>query len=646
MEFLPEQAPDSLSMYFFWLILMLVLNSGLQTAIAQPIAAPDTGSTYQIPVQLLSASSDESRIAVSELLDAQTDQRRIADVHQLLLQGDIHRQAWQPKEQAPPTHNRFNETLWFHQRLQWDQPQTSPRLLTLNWAFYTLAEIWICEKECIQLSALQEQYPHQYGPTIPLVFELPPASAPAFDLYLKLRTSGKMAVPLTVWTTDAFWEYHTRLLLMLGAFFGILLIMLLYNLILSSLLHDEVYVWYAGYVVATMIYALSLNGVGRAFLWGDIWWTKEHLIGVSACASMGLALQFYRSILDTDSWHTPLARLTKVIVWFWLLLALLQATPLARPVTTLWDFTALITMPLTTLLGICAWRKGNPTGLYLTIGWLLMSVASIVTIMGLMDLYPIQSWHIALLDLGIALETALFSFALAERINREREQKQQAQEQSLRYLREAAEAREMALSISSEARNQLENQVERRTRELRIAMSRLETLNITLEARSRMDGLTGLANRRHLDDCLKEAVLTAQHRHWHLSVIMGDIDHFKRLNDEHGHSARDACLIHVAGIWQQILNHHAQVIARYGGEEFVAILPGVHADKARQLAMQLRLAIAHRPCHYQGQSIDVTMSLGVFTDANRTHTEEQILRAVDKALYDAKHGGRNCVRIA
>jgi diguanylate cyclase (GGDEF)-like protein len=183
----------------------------------------------------------------------------------------------------------------------------------------------------------------------------------------------------------------------------------------------------------------------------------------------------------------------------------------------------------------------------------------------------------------------------------------------------------------------LERKVAQRTSELAAANEQLEEL-------SRTDPLTGLANRRWLEDILEREWRQAAAADRAISIIMVDIDHFKAYNDRLGHQAGDECLRRVA----TTLAHHARpgdVVARYGGEEFSIILPDCDLPGAHRIAEGLRVAVAGlRAPHPAAPEGHVTISVGVASSVpSPDATAEQLLGRADHGLYEAKQAGRNRV---
>ncbi len=155
-----------------------------------------------------------------------------------------------------------------------------------------------------------------------------------------------------------------------------------------------------------------------------------------------------------------------------------------------------------------------------------------------------------------------------------------------------------------------------------------------------LDGLTGIFNRRFFEMRIVEELERAQRYKSELSVIMLDIDNFKRLNDEFGHLLGDEVLRQVSGILQQHLRK-GDVVCRFGGEEFAVLLPQANNENAMEVAEKLRRAI--EAFHFPGVPRPVTVSAGTAHFPEFGETRDEVVSAADTALYLAKQAGRNCV---
>ncbi len=171
----------------------------------------------------------------------------------------------------------------------------------------------------------------------------------------------------------------------------------------------------------------------------------------------------------------------------------------------------------------------------------------------------------------------------------------------------------------------------------------LVTAREELRARATHDSLTGLWNRGAILETLKSEVARSVREGTHLSIVLADLDYFKRINDTHGHPAGDAVLREVGRRMQASVRVYDSV-GRYGGEEFLIVSPGCTLSNAVEQAERLRRSVAAEEISLPGGlSLAVTMSLGVAARTAETAQEGDLLRAADEALYSAKKSGRNRV---
>jgi diguanylate cyclase (GGDEF)-like protein/PAS domain S-box-containing protein len=173
------------------------------------------------------------------------------------------------------------------------------------------------------------------------------------------------------------------------------------------------------------------------------------------------------------------------------------------------------------------------------------------------------------------------------------------------------------------------------------ARQAVEKLQAQLLEQAIRDPLTGLYNRRYLDDVIGRELARAKRGGYPLALVMGDIDYFKAVNDTCGHPAGDAVLRRFA----EMLRRHSRsgdILCRYGGEEFVLVLPHMDQETAYTRAEQLCAELAATEIIYQSMTIRVTASFGVAV-FSPGQDGEALIAAADKALYRAKHAGRNTV---
>jgi diguanylate cyclase (GGDEF)-like protein len=206
-------------------------------------------------------------------------------------------------------------------------------------------------------------------------------------------------------------------------------------------------------------------------------------------------------------------------------------------------------------------------------------------------------------------------------------------------LRTLARRRDAALDLASKRSEELAASlkvVEQANRDLERARTEAERL-------SREDPVTGIFNRRHFGEVLARE-LSDPESGGIPAVLLLDLDHFKHVNDEHGHLMGDAVLQTVTDRIASVLRSE-DCLARWGGEEFAVLAPDIDRDGVATLAERAREALAEEPVQVGDVSIDLTLSVGAALATGDRRSPDTLVHAADQALYQAKHAGRNCVRI-
>ncbi|MHC1758225.1 MAG: diguanylate cyclase [Negativicutes bacterium] len=216
---------------------------------------------------------------------------------------------------------------------------------------------------------------------------------------------------------------------------------------------------------------------------------------------------------------------------------------------------------------------------------------------------------------------------------------------SEKKLREANENLNLKVKERTKELDGANAKLTEQNEELEAMNGELEALNETLHRLTLADGLTGIANRRYFDEYLEREWRTGMRQQKPLSLIMADIDFFKQYNDTYGHQSGDDCLKDIAGVLEKSIKRVTDLAARYGGEEFAVVLPDtdltgamIVAEKIRQRVEALQIESREVPGRL------VTISLGVASmTPSRGESPSSLLAQADKAMYQAKHAGRNRV---
>jgi diguanylate cyclase (GGDEF)-like protein len=223
---------------------------------------------------------------------------------------------------------------------------------------------------------------------------------------------------------------------------------------------------------------------------------------------------------------------------------------------------------------------------------------------------------------------------------------QATQDQRVHALRvrfEVEQAEREALRYREQAKAQTEviAELERTKAELASRMDELQRLNDEIVQLSQTDPLTGIANRRRMNDTLADLTQAGARFGAPLSVAVFDIDHFKAINDRYGHDVGDDVLVAFAGLLRAHL-HATDLPARLGGDEFVAIMPGSTTDESMHVCRRILKAVRGYPWHEAAADLVVTVTIGI-ADGTGQPDPDEVLRHADAALYRGKNAGRDTV---
>lgn len=408
------------------------------------------------------------------------------------------------------------------------------------------------------------------------VLDLPANSQRTY--YLRYASGGPVNIALSLYSSQALIERISLEQLAYGCYYGGFLALVLYNLFMFLVVRDRAFLFYLLYVCCYGLYMAVHNGLTYQLLWpGSPQMANGSLLVLLGLSLFG-SLKFSRTILASRSQAPRLDLFGRVLQGLCLLLLL--AVPLFSYAVLIQPFsylTLLITLHLL-LLGITAFLSGSRPARYYLLAWTALLLGVTVYMLKTFGLLPHNWMTQNAFQLGSLIEMLLLSLALGARVR-------------------------------------------------------------DLHHDSYRDALTGLANRRQFDECMGEHFQQAREQGMPLSLLLLDIDHFKRFNDEHGHQAGDRVLQEVARLLQLEVRR-PYTACRYGGEEFAVVMPQARAAAAEALAERLRRELRQAS---RAES-PLTLSIGIASQEKGPFASaEQLFAAADSALYAAKSGGRDRV---
>ncbi len=404
--------------------------------------------------------------------------------------------------------------------------------------------------------------------------DLPPYSEQTY--YLRYASAGPINIGLGLSSAQTLFERISLEQLAYGFYYGAFLSLVLYNLFMFLVVRDRAFFFYLLYVSCYGLYMAVHNGLSYQFLWP----ASPRLANDSLLLLLGLsllwALQFARGILATRQLAPRLDRLSQVLQGLCVLLMLgISEFSYGQLIQPFAGLTLVITLQLL-LLGVLALLAGARPARYYLLAWSALLVGVVIYMLKTFGWLPHNMLTQNAFQLGSLIEMVLLSLALGSRVRE-------------------------------------------------------------LKRSSYLDALTGLCNRRHFDSQMHKELQVARQLGRPLSLLLLDIDHFKRFNDNHGHQAGDRALQKVARLLQCEVRKPF-IACRHGGEEFAVIMPNSSAADATVLAERLRRELANL---VQGDT-PLTLSIGLASLADGPFEHpEQLFAAADEALYAAKRGGRD-----
>ena len=456
---------------------------------------------------------------------------------------------------------------------------------------------------------------------------LVPSNTEPVTAWVRVKTQGSIQIPVKVTPSAEFLAYEQIAYGWQAMFVGVVVALALYNLFLFAIVRYPTYLWYVLTVLSAGLVQLNFNGLLFQWFWPDLPVVNQYLTAVMVPLGLSLALVFTMKFLSVRQYSRGAYRLLQVLLMACLFAIGYGLLGSYQYAIALISTLAAFVTAAAWAVGVLVWRRGQVLAGFYVVAWTPLLIAHLLLALAKLGLIPSNRAIEVAPQVGVAIEVVVLSLALAYRINLERRRRQEAQEH--------------ALEIQRGANLMLETRVRERTEELEQANDQLRSMSLT-------DGLTRVANRRRFDDKLDIEWNRAMRHDQELSLLMLDIDHFKKVNDSFGHLVGDDCLVSLAATLQGEILRASDLVARYGGEEFAVLLPATDGEGARQVAERMRQAVAGKPVPsgQGGTPVELTISVGVATMRPAIGAgSQELVRRADEALYAAKTNGRNRVEV-
>ena len=421
------------------------------------------------------------------------------------------------------------------------------------------------------------------GYSLPLSF-----GAGRNDLFLRVASIDPMVLPVELLSEEMFSQRQRRMGYIYGFIYGFLAALCAYNLLLFVGLGERSYLYYSLYLISFIAANLAYTGHGLAWLWPGQMLIQRYVILVLMVVFAASGLLFASRFLALAE-HAP--RALNLVRWFCGLglgvmgLSLLAGSQLGAALVA-FSFLSLFSVGMI-LLGVLAVRSGWELGRYFLAAAMFGAVGAGFTTLAVWGWLPFMASTYHAVEAGVIIEATLLALALAYQ------------------------------------------------------MRHHQRISLRAEQLARLDPLTELHNRRAFLELAGMTWSLAERGDRPLSLIMIDIDHFKQINDQHGHEAGDRVLVEFARLLDR-QKRAGDILARWGGEEFILMLPETDLTHATAFAERLRLSLSTSPLPLRHGNVVLAASFGV-AERTRQSRLEDLIGAADIQLYEAKKQGRNRV---
>lgn len=515
----------------------------------------------------------------------------LPDASGLLTLDDVRGEAssgFRVSARAVPAFGIGPDPVWF--RLLVDNPSAEavPRVLLAGTSWIDQLDFYVVnDGQLVRHLMAGDREPHFKHPVAGMGYLFQHQFAPGLsEVYLRASTPDPLLLPLRILTPESMQIAERQTSYSYGMVYGFVLALLAYNLILYFGIGQRSHLDYSLYLGCFLLMNVAYTGHGYAWLWSDWQGFQRYVIlifmAMFACSGFRFAINF----LGLREYAPRLARLIRLFcVTMLSLMAIFVVLEMQRAAAFLAFSYALSFAVAMVVLGWDAVRRGRAAGRYFlaaACSGMLGVATTTVTVWGWI---PFTQVGYRAVEVGVLLEATLLALAVAYLVR---------QHESARHAAEYL---------------------------------------------SRIDPLTGLMNRRALTEQAERLRVAAQRHKRPLSLILFDLDHFKFINDLHGHAVGDEVLKETAAMLQR-LSRRDDLAARWGGEEFILVLPDTDIGAAMNLAERLREQLQQRSFWAGETVIELRASFGV-TVLRDHESLEALIADADALLYRAKQGGRN-----
>lgn len=538
---------------------------------------------------------------------------------------------WKKVETSPAQFGYTSSVYWFLIPLEGNKDAINNAWIKVNYPLLDYLDFYLLSSsdELINQYALGDRLPYSQRIIKHPAFMVPlETSNDELTILLRVKSESSLELPLTVVSDQEMWASMEGLSWLQGLFFGAVFVLGIYHILIFSSTGDRGYLYFGGLAAAMALIQATLWGRAYEFLWPNSPEWNHVAITVLVNCSNFFGILYVTKVANIEKEYP---KIYIIAIGISVIAGIMAMGSLFLPYSLMIFPTlslSLIIFCVGAIILALRMRDKYPPAFAVLFAAAMYTLGSAAYILGKLEVLPNSTLLDNALAIGLLLQVMLFAFALSVKMGMERQLREQAQE-------EMAYAKDMLIETERQQNIHLDKVVRSRTRQLEEANARLQKISAT-------DALTGLYNRRYFDESLAREYARSAREKAPLSVIMIDLDHFKVINDTHGHIFGDEALRQTAIRIQDVLKRPGDMAFRYGGEEFVVLLPDTNQSAAHIIAKQIWSAMRSAPVFLEENSETITVSIGIASNQPEPNGDPQaLLSRADDQLYRAKEEGRD-----
>jgi diguanylate cyclase (GGDEF)-like protein len=500
---------------------------------------------------------------------------------------------FKPLNKSVVSHPFTNSAFWYQFKVVNNENSSLPRLMVFEPAWLDSVNITVISPQG-QLKTYQggNIYPYSKRELDHYLINFKHDFEPGIStVYLQVKTRDPFIVSLSILEESAFLSKQVKESIYIGLIYGGIAAMLFYNLFLFFGIKQRYYLYYVLFLSAFFVMNASYNGYTFMCFLSDHPTVQNWLQAAGIYLFTITALLFARSFLNLKKYHRALYKITAYLMFLIITIAVLTALFAGYHYHVMLSIILVISVSIYIFcVALYSWIGGNRSARFFLLGAASGLIGTIITALTVMSFIPFTYMTYKANDFGMLIDAVLLSIALADRVK-----------------------------IS------------------------LEKTRI-VEKEAKTDVITGLLNRRAYSEISYIEYQRLLRHHRALTVIVFDVDHFKRVNDTYGHDAGDYILKSVGSIVKEVIREYDYAF-RMGGDEFLLLLPETNEKQASVLAERIRTRIENKKLVDENRKFSVTASFGISQNRKIDTSIENLVKRADKALYKAKKAGRNTVEV-